>query len=226
MADLIDTGEMYLKTVYELEEEGIPPLRARIAERLEHSGPTVSETVNRLSRDGLLTIGSSRQLELTPEGRRKATEVMRKHRIAERLLVDVIGMDWQYVHEEACRWEHVMSDRVANRLEEVLGDVTQDPYGNPIPEMIEGPGELAAHESGLVALASTDLTTPVTATLRRIAEPLQVDVDLLAAFHAAGVLPNEEITIEKTPIGLDITGPRGSVSQLPDMIAKHLFIDA
>ena len=95
--------------------------------------------MNRLSRDGLLTVSSSRQLQLTTEGRRKATEVMRKHRLAERLLTDVIGMDWQYVHEEACRWEHVMSDRVAKQLEAVLGDVSYDPYGNPIPSMVEGP---------------------------------------------------------------------------------------
>ena len=217
---------MYLKTVYELEEEGIPPLRARIAERLEHSGPTVSETVNRLSRDGLLTIGSSRKLELTPEGRRKATEVMRKHRLAERLLIDVIGMDWQYVHEEACRWEHVMSDRVAHKLEEVLGDVSHDPYGNPIPDDPEGPGSLTAEASGLVPVASLELDGPVSAVLRRIAEPLQVDIDLLAQLQGAGVLPGVEITIEKTQVGLSLTGRDDTITGLPETIGKHLFIDA
>lgn len=226
MADLIDTGEMYLKTVYELEEEGIPPLRARIAERLDHSGPTVSETVNRLSRDGLLNINSSRQLELTTEGRRKATEVMRKHRLAERLLTDVIGLDWQYVHEEACRWEHVMSDRVTSQLESMLGDVSMDPYGNPIPAMTEGPGNLVAHESGLVSLAEHDFTDTVTATLRRIAEPLQVDVDLLGLFQKAGILPGQEITVVKSGEGLTITGSQSTLNNLPDSIGKHLFIDA
>ena len=225
MADLIDTGEMYLKTVYELEEEGIPPLRARIAERLEHSGPTVSETVNRLSRDGLLTIGPSRQIELTVAGRRKATEVMRKHRIAERLLIDVIGMDWEYAHEEACRWEHVMSDRVAEKLEGVLGAITHDPYGNPIPSAAEGPGSLAAGHSGLVAVA--DVSGPViTATLRRIAEPLQVDVQLLAELRSAGIGPGATITVEKTPRGLTMTGPDGVLEQVADAVGRHLFIDA
>lgn len=226
MADLIDTGEMYLKTVYELEEEGIPPLRARIAERLEHSGPTVSETVNRLSRDGLLTLSSSRQLQLTTEGRRKATEVMRKHRLAERFLTDVIGMDWQYVHEEACRWEHVMSDRVAKQLEAVLGDVSYDPYGNPIPSMVEGPAELGAEESGLVALASLTLTENITATLRRIAEPLQVDVELLASFREAGIVPGAEITVENTENGLTVKGAEGTINNLAPVVGKHLFIDA
>lgn len=226
MADLIDTGEMYLKTVYELEEEGIPPLRARIAERLEHSGPTVSETVNRLSRDGLLSIGKSRQLELTAEGRKKATEVMRKHRLAKRLLIDVIGMDWKYVHEEACRWEHVMSDRVTKKLEEVLGDVSHDPYGNPIPAMSEGPAGNAASVSGLISISNLDLTQPITATLRRIAEPLQVDIELLSGFQDAGVMPGVEITIAKTPTGLSLTGSEGKVEDLPDWMGKHLFIDA
>ena len=102
MSDLIDTTEMYLRTIYELVEEGIVPLRARIAERLHQSGPTVSQTVARMERDGLVTVEGDRHLELTPEGLRLATRVMRKHRLAERLLTDVIGLDWEAVHAEAC----------------------------------------------------------------------------------------------------------------------------
>src|SRR3954469_18569470 len=116
VSDLIDTTEMYLKAVFELEEEGIVPLRARIAERLGQSGPTVSQTVARMARDGLLAVSGDRHLELTDDGREKATRVMRKHRLAERLLLDVIGLEWEYVHDEACRWEHVMSDRVERKL--------------------------------------------------------------------------------------------------------------
>ena len=93
MQDLIDTTEMYLKAVTELEEQKVVPLRARIAERLGHSGPTVSQTVARLERDGLLIVGRDRRLELTAEGRELATSVMRKHRLAERLLSDVIGLE-------------------------------------------------------------------------------------------------------------------------------------
>ena len=104
-SDLIDTTEMYLRTVYELEEEGVTPLRARIAERLGQSGPTVSQTVARMERDGLMHVAPDRHLELSSEGRRRATAVMRKHRLAERLLLDVIGMDWDQLHIEACRWE-------------------------------------------------------------------------------------------------------------------------
>ena len=104
MSDLIDTTEMYLRTIYELTEEGIIPLRARIAERLGHSGPTVSQTVARMERDGLLVVTGDRHLELTEAGNNKAIQVMRKHRLAERLLTDVTGLEWEYVHDEACRW--------------------------------------------------------------------------------------------------------------------------
>ena len=120
MKDLVDTTEMYLRTIYELEEEGITPIRARIAERLEQSGPTVSQTVGRMERDGLVVVTGDRSLRMTPEGRSLAIAVMRKHRLAERLLTDIIGLDIRKVHDEACRWEHVMSDEVERRLVEVL----------------------------------------------------------------------------------------------------------
>src|SRR3954464_706563 len=109
VSDLIDTTEMYLRTIYELVEEGIVPRRARIAERLRQSGPTVSQTVARMERDGLLTVEGDRQLHLTDTGRVHAVAVMRKHRLAELLLVNVIGLPYEEAHEEACRWEHVMS---------------------------------------------------------------------------------------------------------------------
>src|SRR5918994_1504406 len=137
VSDLIDTTEMYLRTIYELVEEGIVPLRARIAERLHQSGPTVSQTVARMERDGLLTVEGDRHLELTEEGQLLATRVMRKHRLAERLLTDVIGLDWELVHAEACRWEHVMSETVERRLLELLDHPTESPYGNPIPGLAE-----------------------------------------------------------------------------------------
>src|ERR687897_2394597 len=109
VSDLIDTTEMYLRTIYELVEEGIVPLRARIAERLHQSGPTVSQTVARMERDGLVTVEGDRHLELTDSGRHRAVAVMRKHRLAELLLVNVIGLEYEQAHAGACRREHVMS---------------------------------------------------------------------------------------------------------------------
>src|SRR5213076_276613 len=128
---------MYLRTIYELVEEGITPLRARIAERLHQSGPTVSQTVNRMERDGLLTVEGDRHLQLTLAGRNYAISVMRKHRLAELLLVNVIGLPYEAAHEEACRWEHVMSEAVEQRVYELLGRPTRSPYGNPIPGLAE-----------------------------------------------------------------------------------------
>src|SRR5476651_1251510 len=112
---------MYLRTIFELEEEGVVPLRARIAQRLGQSGPTVSQTVARMERDGLLSVHHDRNLVLSDEGRAMATRVMRKHRLAECLLVEVIGLPWEDVHAEACRWEHVISEQVERRILELVG---------------------------------------------------------------------------------------------------------
>src|SRR6201993_436654 len=128
---------MYLRTVFELEEEGIVPLRARIAERLSQTGPTVSQTVARMERDGLVRVEGDRQLALTADGRAQATRVMRKHRLAECLLVSVIGLPWEDVHIEACRWEHVISDNVERRLVELLDYPVRCPHGNVIPGLAE-----------------------------------------------------------------------------------------
>src|SRR4051795_4493529 len=157
--DLIDTTEMYLRTIYELEEEGVPPMRARIAERLGQSGPTVSQTVARMHRAGLVDLGEGNRLVLTEVGHATAMRVMRKHRLAECLLIQVIGLDWEHVHEEACRWEHVMSEAVERRLLEVLDHPTHSPYGNPIPGL-EELGDADPHEGfldGLVPLPSAAL---------------------------------------------------------------------
>jgi DtxR family Mn-dependent transcriptional regulator len=134
---LIDTTEMYLRTVFELEEEGIVPLRARIAERLGQSGPTVSQTVARMERDGLLRVAEDRHLALTETGRTLATRVLRKHRLAECLLVGMIKLPGEEARAEACRWEHVISDSVERRLFELLGRPDRCPHGDPIPGLSE-----------------------------------------------------------------------------------------
>lgn len=187
MKDLVDTTEMYLRTIYELEEEGITPLRARIAERLEQSGPTVSQTVARMERDGLVVVANDRSLQMTPEGRRLATAVMRKHRLAERLLTDVIGLDIQKVHDEACRWEHVMSEEVERRLVDVLDDVDRSPFGNPIPGLKDlGVSKQDKLEPGLRAI-DVKSDGPVQVKVIQINEILQVDVDQFAALMDAGI---------------------------------------
>src|SRR5262245_23625712 len=178
--DLIDTTEMYLRTILELEEEGVTPLRARIAERLHQSGPTVSQTVNRMERDGLVTVEGDRHLHLTPLGRSHAVAVMRKHRLAEVLLVNVIGLPYEQAHDEACRWEHVMSEAVEQRVYELLGKPSRSPYGNPIPGLDQiDPGERSsdANTDGERNLAAPGVVGDV--IVRRITESVQTDVEML-----------------------------------------------
>jgi len=195
--DLIDTTEMYLRTIFELEEEGVVPLRARIAERLGQSGPTVSQTVARMERDGLLTVADDRHLELTPEGRGRATSVMRKHRLAERLLVDVIGLEWEEVHNEACRWEHVMSDAVERKLIALLGNPTTSPYGNPIPGLDElGASQPAVPmELDLVRLDEVARRGGGAVEVRRIAEHVQLDPALMADLHKVDAVPGNLVQV-------------------------------
>src|SRR5438874_7827054 len=124
--------EEYLEAIYELQEEGTPVIQARLAERLGHAPPSVSEMIGRLRGDAYLE-AEGRALRLTSKGRKRAESVVRKHRLAERLLTDVIGLEWHKTHLEACRWEHVISDDVEARLIVLLGNPTTCPHGNPIP---------------------------------------------------------------------------------------------
>ena len=226
VSDLIDTTEMYLRTIYELVEEGIVPLRARIAERLLQSGPTVSQTVARMERDGLLTVEGDRHLELTDEGNRLATRVMRKHRLAERLLSDVIGLDWELVHAEACRWEHVMSETVERRLVELLGHPTESPYGNPIPGLDEL-GELSEGESFMTDVEPLDRVIEdgedVRVIIRRISEEVQKDEQVMAALRRVGALPDKVITVARGAEGV-LLGSGGETAEIELDLASHLFV--
>ena len=230
MTDLVDTTEMYLRTILDLEEEDIVPLRARISERLGHSGPTVSQTVARMERDGLVVVSGDRHLELTPGGRLKALHVMRKHRLAERLLSDVIGLEWEFVHEEACRWEHVMSEQVEQKLIEMLGNPTESPYGNPIPSLddvdkspavafldgVENIVDLARRSKGALR-----------ATIRRLGEPVQFDPELLLRLKRAGVLPGAQGTIEAVGgyVRVSVDGAEQAI-ELPVEVAAHIFVSS
>ena len=225
VSDLIDTTEMYLRTIYELVEEGITPLRARIAERLHQSGPTVSQTVARMERDGLVTVEGDRHLELTEVGMQLATRVMRKHRLAERLLTDVIGLPWEEVHEEACRWEHVMSEAVERRLLELLDHPTESPYGNPIP----GLGELGESTVGEEFMDGVESLSTVAGTeegrvlVRRISEEMQKDESLMSALRRVGALPDKTITIVATPEGV-LVGAGGETAEIVPEAADHIFV--
>ncbi|MGE2690050.1 iron dependent repressor, metal binding and dimerization domain protein [Mycolicibacterium pulveris] len=229
MNDLVDTTEMYLRTIYDLEEEGVVPLRARIAERLDQSGPTVSQTVSRMERDGLLLVAGDRHLELTPKGRQLAVAVMRKHRLAERLLVDVIGLPWEEVHAEACRWEHVMSEDVERRLVQVLDNPTTSPFGNPIPGLSElglaGSG-FGADQMNLVRLTELPAGMPVAVVVRQLTEHVQGDAELIGRLKDAGVVPNARVTVQTNDNGgVSIVIPGHEQVELPHRMAHAVKVE-
>jgi DtxR family Mn-dependent transcriptional regulator len=236
---------MYLRTVFELEEEGVVPLRARIAERLAQSGPTVSQTVARMERDGLLHVAGDRQLALTDAGRELATRVMRKHRLAECLLVGVIQMPWEEVHIEACRWEHVISESVERRVYELLGHPDRCPHGNPIPGLAElvasaEAESLAELVAPLVELIAPDETMAdvirgadlsgegVRATVTRITEQLQSDLILMLKLKRAGIQPGREVLLGAFEGGVRVCGEDGTGSvasaDLTAEVASHVFV--
>ncbi len=231
---LIDTTEMYLRTIFELEEEGIPPLRARIAERLSQSGPTVSQTVARIARDGLLTVEGDRHLEFTDQGRALAMRVMRKHRLAECLLVGIIGLPWEEVHVEACRWEHVISEQVERRLAELLGYPVRCPHGNVIPGLAElGVPEDAVTRAKVAgeepAVAMSDAAVPASrpVIITRISEQTQSDAALMLKLKHSGIQPGREVILAATDDGVRVTGDDtagSTTAELPRPVAAHVFV--
>ena len=207
--------EEYLEAMYELEEAGVPVIRARLAERLGHAAPSVTEMVKRLTESGYVK-SSGRTLNMTAEGRAKAESVVRKHRLAERLLTDVIGLEWHKIHREAGRWEHVISDDVEERLIALLDNPGTCPHGNPIPG---GPRD----ERSLTSLASVARGTEV--RLERVSETVEMDYESLAHLDANGFRPGTTATVVKTTAGgavtLDVDGRKVT---LTPRVAENLYV--
>ena len=226
---------MYLKTVFELHEAGIAPMRARIAERLGHSGPTVSQTVARMERDGLLYLDDQRRIRLTDQGTEVATDVMRKHRLAERHLLDVIGLDYAHVHEEACRWEHVMSLEVEKRLAQKIDPPYVDPYGNPIPGLA-ALGIDETHDHFCEGKDPSNPTRELSETvddgerrqvrLERIGERMQSDVELLGELARHGILHGVLMSVERVGESFILRGPDGGEVAVTDVMADQLHVTA
>jgi DtxR family Mn-dependent transcriptional regulator len=181
-----------------------------------------------MERDGLVVVSGDRHLELTETGRKRATEVMRKHRLAERLLADVIGLDWAYVHDEACRWEHVMSERVERRIYEMLDHPTESPYGNPIPGLAAlggQPGQPAGDDAISLLEAMKSYGAASTVTISRLAEPIQVEPELLAQLDEGGIRPGAGVSLERVGdyISVRVPGIEGAL-ELPPEVAAHVFV--
>jgi DtxR family Mn-dependent transcriptional regulator len=211
-----DTTEEYLETILEIEEEGTPTLRARLVERLGVSAPAVSETVNRLSQAGYTELREDHTIRLTPKGRRLATTIVRRHRLAERLLVDVIGLEWEKVHREADRWEHAISADVEEKLVELLGDPMTCPHGNPIPGT-----KRKAEAVPVVRLLDS---APGRVTVTRISEKLELDDESLRLVAKARLIPGATATVmERREDGMRVKTPAGEHT-IPIVVAEQMFV--
>src|SRR5438270_6042718 len=211
--------EEYLEAIHELAEEGSQVIQARLAERLGHSAPTVSEMVRRLRDDGYLDL-ERRNITLTDQGRERAESVVRKHRLAERLLTDVIGLEWHKAHLEAGRWEHVISDEVEALLIKLLDNPATCPHGNPIP------GSSAAKEQ-LVTLDTSQPGQHI--RLARITEQVEIDFDSLSYLNSHGFVPGARATVRsKAPDGtlvLEIDDTDHTIALGP-ALSQHLFVNS
>jgi DtxR family transcriptional regulator, Mn-dependent transcriptional regulator len=209
--------EEYLEAVHELQEDSIPVIQARLAERLGHSAPTVSETIRRLRDEGYVDI-DGRTISLTKKGKRQAESVVRKHRLAERLLTDVIGMEWHKAHMEATRWEHVISDEVEERLVEVLGHPATCPHGNPIPGA-------APVDTNIVPLSTANVGQSV--RLERVTEQVEFEAEWLTYLGEHEFVPGAVAKItQRTPSGDLILDLRGTTLEISAELAALLYIAA
>ncbi len=210
-SDVRHASADYLEALFELEEERFPLVQAELSRWMGVSRASVSEHVKRLVADGLLT-AEGRTLGFTREGRDMAIVLVRRHRLAEHLLIDIIGLPWHQAHEEAERWERVISSDIEDRLVILLDDPGACPHGNPIPG--------SAHEVDVTRLvALKDVPAGTAATLRRLTEDLELELDVMRFLEDSGLMPGGELRVNGV-------GPDGSMSltvgREPVALGAHL----
>ena len=211
-----DATEEYLETILEIEEEGIVPIRARLVERLGLSAAAVSEQVNRLVEQGYAELLDDRTLRLTESGRALAISIVRRHRLAERLLLDVIGLEWEKVHREADRWEHAISADVEEKLVLLLDDPATCPHGNPIPG--------SKHRGDIVQSVVLTQAIPGRVRVSRISEKVEMDDDALALLAGAHLIPGSEASVLRSgPDGVVLETDAGERT-VPAELAKLMFV--
>jgi DtxR family Mn-dependent transcriptional regulator len=225
VADLHDSTEHYLSTIFEIEEEGIEIKRARIAERLGISAPSVTEHIHRMEKQGLIKVNDDNSVALTKSGMRQASSVVRKHRLAERLLVDIIGLDWEDAHKEADRWEHVISEAVEEKLVELLGDPQTCPHGNPIPDP-DGSLHGERLETLRKSVPLSELGDAKEAIIRRIGERIEVNEDALHFVASHELKPGVRLIVssrDQNDIVISIDGKQ-KIS-VPQSIGQSMFVE-
>jgi DtxR family Mn-dependent transcriptional regulator len=221
MSDLIDTTEMYLKCILEMVEDDVIPTRSKLVARLGQAAPSVSQTVERMTRENLLSLDDNRQIVLSDNGMNRAVSVMRKHRIAESFLFYELGFGWAQCHEEACRWEHVMGEEAEAKMLEKL-DGKPNPYGNPIPGVATRASTGGVSTLTLLAEYAGEVES-VSTVVHSLGEQLQVDELFLDQLDSIGVRPLEAVSISRLEGFVRVTSTTGAID-LSDDAAQHLFV--
>lgn len=180
--------EEYCECIFELHEDELDVIQARIAERLQVSRASVSQMIDKMSRAGLVSTSSNR-ITLTPAGERLAQQVVRRHRLAERFLTDILGLSWAAAHQEAGKWEHVLSDDVEAAIDRILGGPTTCPHGNPIP----GSSYVVPD-----AIPLSQVDPGSSFTVSRIPEELEFTPGLLEFLQQSSITPGRSGSVRST----------------------------
>ncbi len=184
--------EEYLETIYNMAMEGEVVIGARLAEKFQVAPPSVTEMLKRLVRDGYIEMDDRRQVALTAQGQELAEAVLRRHRLTERFLVDMLGMEWHRVHEEACRLEHFISGAVEQRVVASLGHPTTCPHGNPIPGYVpDAKNYLAAQNAFRLSQADKDVLVRILC----ISEVVEDEEELISYLNEKGLKPDHQLRL-------------------------------
>ena len=218
LRDLNPASKEYLEAIFELGEEGQRILQARIGERLGLAPATVSEGIKRMVAEGYVTIEDGRELALTDEGRRVAEALVRRHRLAERMIVDILGIPWHLCHEQAEDWEKVMTPEVEEAILAKLEGEATCPHGNPIPG---APSSIAW--SDLKPVASMEVGE--TARLTRLLEDVELDHDVLKYLEDHNLMPGRDLTlVEVAPDQTRTLEVEGQRVALGNALADNLWV--
>jgi DtxR family Mn-dependent transcriptional regulator len=215
--------EEYLETIYNMAMEGEAVIGARLAEKFQVAPPSVTEMLKRLVRDGYIGMDERRQVTLTPAGQELAEGVLRRHRLTERFLVDMLGMGWHEVHEEACRLEHFISGAMEQRVVAALGHPTTCPHGNPIPGSVpDAKNYLAQHRA--FRLSQADQGMPV--WILCISEVVEDEEELILYLNEKGLKPGQTLRLagharNEAALLLDVAGREVSI---PERVASKIWV--
>jgi DtxR family Mn-dependent transcriptional regulator len=208
----------YLEALFEMEEEGIRTQQARLAEWLGVSAASVSEAVKRLTERGLVRTGDDRKVGFTREGREAARSLVRRHRLAERFLVEVVKLPWHLAHEEATRWGRAISDAVEQRMVDLLNDPGTCVHGNPIPGSRNAPDQRALRP--LNEMGPGDRVV-----LERLTEDLELDLSIMRFFEESGLMPGAAVRVQaRAPDGTMTLSVRGESVGLGPHLTDNLWV--